>query len=494
MKVLLTNPPSEMNGKIYKRAGVRWPAPGHRYEHFRDPKRYVSFPFFLAYAASVLRNDGNVVYAIDAVALQMDEKTFYKKVKKRSPDLIIQETSTPTIELDLKIAKKMKKLTNAKIVFVGAHASVYPEDMLKNEPVDYVAIGEYEYTVRELVQKLNRSQKIDHVKGIAFKKRGKVIVNARRLLIDPLDDLPFPARDIFPIDDEPDIELYQDGMGKVAPEVKLLSSRGCPFRCNYCLWIQVIYPGKYRMHSAKRVVDEIEYVINNCGAKSIYFDDDTFTANPKHVLDICSEIKKRGIKITWAAMCDAIAITEEMVRAMSEAGCRTAMFGLESADEDILKRIGKPLDLKKIRQVVNWYHKYNIMTHVTNCYGLTGDNHKTMKKTLEFTCALGVDSCQFSFAIPYPGTRYFDEAKKKGWLKKCEWNEFGDRAIVSYPELSAEEIKDWCMYASQYYRKSRRRDIGWLYRAARRKYDCDGLAGLFVSVKNYAKMAIQGRY
>ncbi len=495
MKILLTNPPSEINNKIYKRAGVRWPSPiGHRYTHPRDPKRYVPFPFFLAYTASILKNDNNNVCAIDAVALQMTEKTFYKKVKERSPDLIIQETSTPTIELDLKIAKKMKEQTGAKIVFVGAHASVYPQDMLKNKQVDYVAIGEYENIIKELAQKLNKNQDTSKIKGLALKKQNKIIINKRRDLIDPLDNLPYPARDIFPIDDAPDLELYQDGMGKIPPEVKIISSRGCPFRCNYCLWIQVIYPGKYRMHSAKRVVDEIEYVIKNHGAKSIYFDDDTFTANPQHVLDICSEIKKRDIKIQWAAMCDAIIITEEMIKSMSEAGCRTAMFGLESADKNILKKIGKPLDPKKIKQVINWCHKHNIMTHVTNCFGLTGDTFETMKKTLEFTCSIGADSCQFSFAIPYPGTRYYNEAKEKGWIKKHKWQDIGDSAIVSYPELSAEEIKNWCKHASTHYDKSKRRNVRWLTRTAKRRYREKGIIGILKSINNYTKLIIKGKY
>lgn len=494
MKILLTNPPSEINNEIYKRAGVRWPSPGYRYTHPRDPRRYVPFPFFLAYTASILRNESNTVRAIDAVALQMNEKTYYKKVKERMPDIIIQETSSPTIELDLKTAKKMKETTGAKIVFVGAHASTYPKEILKNRQVDYVAIGEYEYTIKELIQKLKKKQDTSKIKGLALKKQNKIIINERRDLIYPLDTLPYPARDIFPIDDAPDLELYQDGMGKISPEVKIMSSRGCPFRCNYCLWTQIIYPGKYRMHSAKRVTDEIEYVIKNHGAKSIYFDDDTFTANPKHVMEICSEIKKRNIKIQWAAMCDAIIITEEMIKSMSEAGCKTAMFGLESADKDVLRRIGKPLDPKKIKRVIEWCHKYDIMTHVTNCYGITGDTLETMKKTLEFTCKLGADSCQFSFAIPYPGTRFYEEAKDKGWLKKHDWKDIGNTAIISYPELSAEEIKNWCVHASEYYNKTKRRNRGWLIRAAKRTYKKEGALGLLKSTRNYIKMIINGKY
>lgn len=495
MKILITNPPSEINGRVFKRAGVRWPAVGNRYEGPRDPTRYVPFPFFLAYTAAILREKGFNVSVIDAAAIQMPEDLFFPEVRLRKPDIIVMETSTPTLNLDLKHAKKMKEQNGSKIVLTGPHATVFPKDMLRNDFVDYVAMGEYESTVSELVEKLDLNESVAEIKGLAYTDGGEIKINERRPLIDPLDQLPYPARDLFPIDTDPDIGLYWDGMaGRYYPAVKVQTSRGCPFHCNYCLWTQVIYPGKYREFSSKRVVDEIEYVMEIFGAKMIYFDDDTFTASKDHVFSICLEMQERQLKISWAAMCDAIVTTREMIKAMSEAGCVTAMFGLESADPAILKRIGKPLDLEKLKDVLKWCHEFGIETHVTNCYGMTGDTIETMKKTHEFTKRLDVDSLQCSIAIPYPGTRFYDEAQEKGWLVTTNWDEFDGRPIVNYPNLSIQQIEEMRNLASEEFLKAKRRDPKWLYNASLRRYRQDGMMGLLSSTLKYLKLIITGQY
>ncbi len=495
MNILLTNPPSEIDGKVFKRAGVRWPAVGRRYKDVRDPSRYVPFPFFLAYTAAILREKGFNVSVIDAAALQMPEDHFFSEIKSRKPDIIVSETSTPTINLDLKYAKIMKDLTESLILLTGPHASVFPQDMLKHDYVDYVAIGEYELTVTEVIEKLDLGKSLNGIKGLAFKDDGKINVNEKRPLIDPLDQLPYPARDLFPIDTDPDIGLYWDGMaGRNYPAIKLQTSRGCPFHCNYCLWTQVIYPGKYREFSSKRVVDEMEYVIEHFGAKMIYFDDDTFTASKDHVFNICRELKERRIEVPWAAMCDAIVTTREMIKEMSESGCTTTMFGLESADPSVLKRIGKPLNLEKLKKVLEWCHEFGMETHVTNCYGMTGDTIENMKKTLEFTKKLDVDSLQCSIAIPYPGTRFYNEAKEKGWLITNKWEEFDGRPVVTYPNLSAREIEEMCEIASKEFMKSKRRDPRWLYRVASRRFKQDGINGLIKSGLKYANLVIERKY
>lgn len=495
MRILLVNAPSELGGKFFKRAGVRWPALGDKYKNPKDPGRYVAFPFFLAYTAALLRNNKHDVFAIDAVALQMDEKRFYSEVLKRVPELTVLETSTPTISLDLKYAEWIKGKTGSKIALVGPHASVFPGDMLSHEFVDFVGIGEYEKTIEELAEKLEKKQPLDNVRGLAFKKKEKIVVNERRELIDPLDDLPYPARDIFPIDDAPDIGIYWDGICSNYPAVKVAASRGCPFGCNYCLWTQVMYPGqKYRVFSAKRVVDEIEHVIKKYGAKEIYFDDDTFTGNREHAIAVCREIKKRGLSIPWSAMCDAIITTRDMIKEMSEAGCKAIMFGLESADEEVLKKIGKPLDLEKMKKVLSWCREFNITTRVTNCFGMTGDTEKSIRKTFEFASKLPTDSVQFSVAIPYPGTRFYNEVKEKGYLDEEKWEAFDGRALVSYPHLSSARISELAKKYSQEYHHVKRRNLSWVLNASKRVLRESGFNGLISRISKNLGRLIRGEY
>lgn len=490
MRILIANPPSILEGQNYCRAGARWPSKKTLYEDYKDIGRYTPFPFFLAYTSALLKGDTHNMFVIDASTLLMRDEEFFSEIEKRKPiDVVIIETATPTINYDLQYAKKIKEATGAKIVFVGSHVSVFPEQMLKNDFIDFVAIGEYEYIVKELVQKLETRQNISKIKGLGYKFRGVIKINERRPLIEPLDSLPYPDRDSFPIDTQPDFSVYWDGFCEIYPALQMVSTRGCPFNCDYCLWTQVMYPGrKYRMFSAKRVVDEMELLINKYNAKEIYFDDDTFTANKKHVLEICDEINKRKIKIPWCAMADCMISDREMVEAMAKAGCIALKFGVESIVPEVLKKIDKPITIEKVLQFAKWCREFKIRSHATFCFGMIGDTLETMQKTLDFACRLDVDSVQFSRAIPYPGTRFFNLARSEGWLKENNWSNYDGRALVSYPDLSAQQIEKFHKKSDEIWKKAKIKDSKWVLRRIIRTYNYRGIGGviyLFKRAKRY---------
>lgn len=499
MRVLVTNPPliTTEGNKIeeYVRAGARWPSKKKEIRSLTELKKarqkeksfYAPFPFFLAYSAAILRENGHVVSVIDAGALGMLEKEFVEEVRRRRPELVIIETSTPTIKMDLKYAEVIKEITNSKIVLTGPHVSVYPKEILKDYSfVDYIAIGEYEYTIAELVSALDQNKDETKIKGLAVRKRdGEVAVNERRPLIDPLDELPYPARDLFPIDSHNDISVYHDGFEKAFPSIQIVSSRGCPFKCNFCVWPQVMYNShKYRTFSPKRVVDEMEYCLDKYNPKTFYFDDDSFVINKKHVLGICKEIRERGINIKWSCMGDAMAVDREMLREMSRAGCVAMKFGVESASPEVLKKIGKPLDLSRVLDVVEWCKEYGVRTHATFCFGLLGDTPETIKKTIEFASNLDVDGVQFSTAIPYPGTRFYKTAEKEGWLLTNDWSKYDESAIVKYPELSVEELDNLRGMARKEWNNKKIRNIRWILRRLRQNYREAGVKDVMRSIKN----------
>ncbi len=174
------------------------------------------------------------------------------------------------------------------------------EDALKHSFIDAVFRQEYEISFTEFVKKINEygfnKEKLKSIPGIALNINGEIHLTEPQL-IDPLDQLPPPARDIFPRNDRPDLFFYWDGFCQLKPAVQMHASRGCPFKCDFCLWNQVMYNlGKYRTFSPKRIVDEMEEM-QKLGAKEIYFDDDSFTINKKHVIDVTNEIKRRNLKV-----------------------------------------------------------------------------------------------------------------------------------------------------------------------------------------------------
>lgn len=449
MKVLLANPAvrtsiSKNKERCFIKAGSRWP--WSYIKKKKEKNKCCFFPFFLAYAANILRNAGHDVEVIDGVAMDMHEADFLCKVEEIDPDLIVIETTTHAINHDLALCRKLKMmLSNVKILLCGAHATVFAYNLLqKNNCIDFVAIGEYEFTLLKLVERIKEGSENLLIEGLGYKINNEIWISDKKGFIEDINSLPYPAFDMFPSNDEPNLSIYGDGICTYWPAVTLHSSRGCPFRCDFCMWNQIIYNnGPYRMFDPKRVVDEMEYVIEKYGAKEIYFDDDDFCINKKHVLDICEEIKNRNLKIKWSCMGDAIVVDEEMIRVMAGSGCIYMKFGVESGNRQILKNIGKPLNPENSVLVAHWGRKYGIMSHATFSFGLDGETLETMVDTLKLANRIKFDTAQVSITTPFPGTRYYKKLVEKGFIKEHKWDSFDGTMTCAFntDELTAEEIE-----------------------------------------------------
>jgi radical SAM superfamily enzyme YgiQ (UPF0313 family) len=248
------------------------------------------------------------------------------------------------------------------------------------------------------------------------------------------------------------------------------ASRGCPFKCTFCLWISVIYDqGPYRTFSAKRIVDEMEEIVRTTGAREIYFDDDIFTVREDHVVDLSEEIQRRNLKVAWSVMGDAMAVTERAIDAMARAGCIGMKFGVESADPDVLKKLKKPIQIEKVRKVVAWCSSRGIKTHATITFGLEADTPDTMHKTLDFCCDLPVDSIQFSTTTPFPGTEHYRNAKAAGQIDDRDWSRFdGARSsVLSYASMSTEFVEAFTLRAPSVWLRARLKDPSWVARQAK---------------------------
>ncbi|MBN1521074.1 MAG: radical SAM protein [Candidatus Aureabacteria bacterium] len=453
MKILLTNTPWYKDGYYGVRAGSRWP-------HFEklpdDPceeRPYIPFPFYMAYAAGLLKEAGHDVSVLDAIALGWKEEKFLKKVQNISPDIVVQEVSTPTIDIDIHYAEKIKEIKkDAVIIFCGPNHLMQNKAFLKSHPfVDIVISGEYEGTLKRLMQEMTKGcPDLKDVKGIFFQDRGSIVQTQAAGLIEDIDSLPWPARELFPM------EKYVDAVGGLPlPSLQVWASRGCPFHCNFCLWPQLMYGGRnYRVRDAEEVAREIAYCVKKWDYRSFYFDDDTFNIGKKRILELAEEIKKQNINRPFAVMARADTMDEEQLIALKSAGLYSLKYGVESGEQDIVNNCGKALDLKKVEEMVMLTKKHGIKVHLTFAFGLPGETKETVQKTIDFACHLDPDTVQFSIITPFPGSQYYEELDRKGQIISKDWEDYTGytKAVIRTDHMTEQDLEEALIKANRTWR------------------------------------------
>jgi len=410
------------------------------------------YPYFLAYAAGASEKAGFEVKLIDAVANEWSREQTLNFVKEFAPDMVVIDTSTPSIYNDVEIGSRIKEfLPKTHITLVGTHPSNLPEETLKLGKIDSVCRGEYDYTVRDIASALEYGTPMENVDGIVFKKRGKLIFNKPRDLIKNLDELPFVS----------EVYLKHFGIKKIKkyfyaslrwPQITILTARGCPYNCAFC---NSPMKASYRPRSIENVVEELEYIQKNIPeVKEIMFEDETFPADKERTMDLCNLMIERGIKLKWS--CNARVNTDlETLKKMKEAGCRLMCVGFESPDQKVLDNIHKGTTSEIQEKFMENSRKAGILVNGCFIFGLPSDTMETMKKTLEFAKKLNCDTSQFYPLQVYPGTEAYEWAKKNNYLTTEDYSKWVDEGemttTVSRPELTKEELLKFCDNARKEY-------------------------------------------
>lgn len=435
MKVLVTNPPWPGVG-YGARSDVRWP-------HKRKDK-YIEYPIYLAYIISILEKSGIDVEFIDAIVEELSISKFVESVEKIKPDIAIIECSTPSIDYDLTTAKELKeKMEDLFIVLIGSHPTVFHREILReNKCVDAICRGEFDLTVRDIVLSLSNGEDLRKVRGISYRDGKEIRVNEDRPLIQDLDQLPFPARHIVKN------ENYRAAIYTGKNPTALVSSRGCPYGCIYCLWPRTLYGRKFRSRSPENVVDEIEEVVKKYGVDEIYFDDDCLTLGKKRMMDICRLIIERDLDVKWICQCRVDTVDRELLKEMKKAGCHYILFGVESGSQKMLDYMKKGITLDKVREAFKLCKELGIKTQAFFLIGLPGENHETIKETMKFAKEIEPASAQFAVVIPHPGTELYKICKEKGWLVHKLWGDFDAcNSLIETDELSREEVEKYRIQA-----------------------------------------------
>lgn len=430
MKVLLINEPYVPG---FNRT-QRWAA--------RTRGRVLRAPDWLAYATAVLEESGVQAKLYDFPAMNWTKQDLKDLVKRERPDFVVLDSTTPSIYSDIECARICKEEGTPSVIMVGPHASALPEETLKlaDRAVDVICIGEYDYTILDVIRHYD---KLQSVQGICHFENGMPHATGPRPLVEDLDQLPFPAWHHL------DLMKYFDG-SKLYPYIDIFSGRGCPHGCMFCLWPQVMHGRRVRLRRPERVVDEIEHDIRLCPQVAhggeFFFEDDTFTLVKSNAMAICEEILRRGLKITFSVNARTDTADEELFRLLKRAGCRELLVGFESGDDRILSLMSKKETVDDARRFMELAHKTGIDVHGCFVLGYPGDTEASMDKTIEFALGLGLHTVQFSGAVPFPGTRYFEYCREKGLLKADRWDawlEDGEQAaVIDCPGLSRESIKN----------------------------------------------------
>lgn len=430
MKVLVTNPPWPGEG-YGARSDVRWP-------HKRTDK-YLEYPIYLAYIVAVLEEAGVEVGFIDGVMEEMSIADFSRAVSSTRPDLVVIECSTPSIDYDLETARAVKdSVDGTSVALIGSHATFFHEEILSDNPaVDAICRGEAEMTIKELALSLSSGDDLRQVKGLSYREGEEVRVNPVRPPIQDLDSLPFPARHIVRHDG------YRAAIYSGDCPTAMVSSRGCPHHCIYCLWPETLYGHKFRARSAANVVDEMEHVVRDYGVDEIYFDDDCLTLSKKRVLEMCRLLLKRDVDAKWIVQSRVDTVDREVLTAMKEAGCHYILFGVESGSPRMLEIMKKRISLERVRQAFKDCRELGIRTQAFFLFGVPGETQETVEETIEFAKEIDADSTQFAIVVPHPGTELYETCVEHGWLVYDGWEDFAaENSLIETDHLTREEVEE----------------------------------------------------
>lgn len=402
-------------------------------------------PLSLLSIAAYLEERGRDVAIVDAHVERLSILELKVRISQLQPKIVGITVMTATAAPSNLIARLVKEVdSSAVVVMGGVHAEILPEECLSNQGVDTVVRGDGEVTFYRLCEAIFNGGSYKHIPGISFRdiENGKfrIVHNPPAEAIKDLNQLPIPAYHLVPM------HRYYPAVGayRKLPAINMLMTRGCVGRCSFCNSAKTYL----RTRNAELVVEEIINLKKRYGIREIQFYDDSFTITRRNVLKFCKLMKKKKVGMSWAVFARVDFIDQEMVRMMKEAGCHQIMLGVESGDPEILKKMGKPIQLKQTERAVGIVRDAGIEIRCAFVYGCEGETIVSIQKTLSFALKLDPDLAIFNIATPYPGTQLYRWAKQNGYLIHEDWTEYElGRPVIKLPTVSPEEI-------SKFYKKS----------------------------------------
>lgn len=396
-------------------------------------------PIDLLYAAACFERGGCETRVTDYPAVSAGWDDLRRELTEFAPDFLILEITTPTLEDDLRAAEIAKEVdASTTTIAKGAHFSVFDGETLKRHPeLDLVLRGEYEWACLELAGGADPRD----VDGVTYRDDvGGVVRTQDRAFSDDLDALPFPSRHLI------DNALYtRPDTG--APQTTVVTNRGCPHSCVFCLASQVA-GHKNRYRSVENVVAELRECVEQHGIRSFLFRSDLFTLKKEWVIELCRSIIDEGLEIDWAANSRVDSIDAETAEWMKRAGCWIVAFGVESGIDEHLQLMNKRAESATALSAIRTAREAGLLTSVYMLMGLPWDTVDSIKQNVRFFKELDADVTEIFYIYPFPGTPLHDLAVEKGLLEAnaIPSNAYDSPAMAT-EAMSVEELAHWRKWA-----------------------------------------------
>jgi radical SAM superfamily enzyme YgiQ (UPF0313 family) len=413
MKVLLASPESEV-----------WTSRKH-------------IPLGLGYLAAVLRKRGHQVGLFDSA---IEDEPLETVVRRGGYELLGISAVTPLIVDAWNMAWAGKRL-GMPTLLGGPHLTLMPEESISPEhpEVDFVIKGEAEESIVEFVDALEGRQPLETVHGLYWRRNGQMVINAPSRLIPNLDDIPYPAHDLYKITRYTNLNPLTDGLDTKARAYTIMTSRGCPYKCTYCS--KPITGDTWRPRSVENVIGEWRWLVKDLKATEIGLTDDIWNLKLDRAKALCRRIAAEGLNtVPWTTV-HGMKVNHadpELFQLMKAAGCRRVGFGVESGDVHILRNVvKKSQSLDMVRNAFRWAREAGLQTMGFFIYGMPQETEESMEKTTRFALELDPDLAHFMLATPYPGTEMYDVIKKYGNIFADEWEDYAiqsDKARFTMPD------------------------------------------------------------
>jgi len=396
-------------------------------------------PLGLAYVAAAVRDAGFEVSVVDAYSLGLSGANLRERIKAYRPRIVGISTLTPQWADAVQVATIAKMVDPSVFTVVGGpHVTALPGLAAAAPGVDAGVIGEGEATMRDLCQAVAAGQSLEGVAGIALSLKGEVIMTAPRPYITDLDSLSFPAHDRLW---EPKLYNPFPMWGKSGNFCCIISGRGCPYNCSFCD-VTAQQGKRYRLRSARNVVDELIWLNRDFGVTSFSFRDPSMVCNRRRLLEICRLIGESGLDIVWTCSARANEVDLEMLVAMKQAGCRVIQYGIETGNERMLKEI-KNITPEKVVAAIDATRRAGISSHGYFLFGFVAETEATIEDTIRFALSLDLDSAGFAVMVPFPGTQEYEKYKQEGRLLTDDWHDYNimGKPVYRHRQLTTEQLR-----------------------------------------------------
>lgn len=411
-------------------------------------------PLGLGYLAAVLRKAHYPVELLDVNALKMSEKKFQEVIGRIQPNVIGLTSMSLVWPANVRASQLIKEvLPDCLVVVGGPQLAAYPRESVSFDTIDIGVRGEGEETFLDLVRRLDNKEDITNIPGTVVKKNGKIVVNAERLLVSDINKIPFPARDMMPMDKYHCAVLQK-------PFVTMLTARGCPYACGFCC--KHHWGNTLRQRDPENIVTEMEQIVETYKPKEVLVYDETFTIKRDRIFKICDLIRERKLKIKWDIRTRVNLVDREILKALKSAGCYKIHFGVESGSQKILDKMDKKITLEQVMHAFRIANEIGFETMAYFMIGYPGETLKTIEESIQFAKELNPTWVDISIAIPYPGTDLYNIAMSEKWLDYDYWKEYalchenGRIRRFAGEDYSEEELEKLLMkfYRKFYFRPS----------------------------------------